>query len=75
LRGAKVLAKRNSFQAVTKVMIAAETIPGVASGNITILKVCSGVAPSVVAASLSSAGIAEKNVRRMNIASGRENEM
>src|SRR5262245_57450672 len=74
-RGAKVLASRNSFQAETKMMIAAANTPGAASGGITRKNALNGVAPSTLAASSSSFGIAAKNVVRMKIVNGRVNDV
>src|SRR3954447_25183367 len=53
----RVLANRKSFQAKMNTRIAAVNVPGAASGRITFVKACHGVAPSTWAACFSSHGI------------------
>src|ERR1700733_6034729 len=54
-------ASANSFQDVRKAKIAAEGIPGPASGNSTCQNACQGVQPSIWAASARSRGTWRKN--------------
>ena len=56
-----VFAKRKSFQAKMNTRIAVVKTPGAASGAITFVKACVGVAPSTCAACSSSHGISLKN--------------
>src|SRR5207244_4918946 len=64
LRGATVLAIRNSFQEETNTRIDAVKIPGAASGRITQEKAWNGVGPSTWAASSIYKGIEVKQVVR-----------
>src|SRR3954452_6527202 len=54
-------AKTKSFQAKMKTRIAVVNMPGAASGAMTFVKACHGVAPSIFAAFSSSHGISRKN--------------
>src|SRR5688500_15453926 len=55
-----VMANRKSFHAKMKTRIAAVNVPGAASGTMTLVKDCHGVAPSMEAACSSSHGISRK---------------
>src|SRR6266851_3486410 len=55
------IANRNSFQAARKTRIAVVTMPGAASGAMTLVNAWNGVAPSTLAAFSSSHGISRKN--------------
>src|SRR6266700_6575319 len=60
-----VIASRNSFQQNKNTRIAVVTMPGAASGAITLVKAWNGVAPSIFAAFSSSQGISLKKADRM----------
>src|SRR5258708_3762485 len=55
------IASRNSFQQNRNTRIAVVTIPGAASGAMTLMNAWNGVAPSTLAAFSSSHGISRKN--------------
>ena len=57
----RTAANRKSFHARTMLKIADAAIPGLASGSMTIVKVCQRVAPSICAASSSSRGNRRRN--------------
>src|SRR5450755_1296259 len=59
------IASRNSFQQARNTRIAVVTIPGAASGAMTLVNAWNGVAPSIFAAFSSSHGISRKNADRM----------
>ena len=59
------IANRNSFQQNRKTRIAVVTMPGAASGAMTLVKAWNGVAPSTLAAFSSSQGISRKNADRV----------
>src|SRR6202044_3464485 len=58
------IANRKSFQQARKTRIAVVTMPGAASGAITLTNAWNGVAPSTLAAFSSSHGISRKNADR-----------
>ena len=64
-----------SFQQMMKTMMNVVTMPGVASGAMTLRKAWNGVAPSIWAACSSSHGISLKNDDRVKIDSGRAKVM
>ena len=55
------MANRNSFQQNRNTRIAVVTMPGAASGAMTLMNAWNGVAPSILAAFSSSHGISRKN--------------
>ena len=55
------IASRKSFQQARNTRIAVVTIPGAASGAMTLINAWKGVAPSTLAAFSSSQGISRKN--------------
>src|SRR5215510_10583063 len=59
------IANRNSFQQNKNTKIAVVTIPGAASGAMTLVKAWNGVAPSTFAAFSSSHGISRKKADKM----------
>src|SRR5712692_6512294 len=59
------MAKRNSFQQNRNTRMAVVTIPGAASGAMTLVNAWNGVAPSILAAFSSSQGISRKKADRM----------
>src|ERR1700734_861414 len=59
------IANRKSFQQARKTRMAVVTMPGAASGAMTLVKAWNGVAPSILAAFSSSQGISRKNADRM----------
>src|SRR5262245_55081993 len=63
-------ANRKSFQAKMKTRIAAVTMPGAASGAITLRKAWNGVAPSTRAALSRSHGISRKKADNVQMANG-----
>src|SRR6266849_7988322 len=60
-----VIASRNSFQQKRNTRIAVVTMPGAASGAMTLVNAWNGVAPSIFAAFSSPHGISRKNAERM----------
>src|SRR5579875_3348265 len=58
-------ANRNSFQQARKTRMAVVTMPGAASGAMTLANAWNGVAPSILAAFSSSHGISRKNADRV----------
>src|ERR1039458_3112232 len=59
------IAKMKSFQQNRNTRIAVVTMPGAASGAMTLVKAWNGVAPSIFAAFSSSHGISRKKAARM----------
>src|SRR5450755_3459460 len=59
------MAKMKSFQQMRNTMMNVVTIPGMASGAITLRNAWKGVAPSTSAACSSSHGISRKNAERV----------
>src|SRR5216683_5814006 len=59
------IANRNSFQQYRNTRMAVVTIPGAASGAMTLVNAWNGVAPSIFAAFSSSQGISRKNADRV----------
>src|SRR6202790_5713062 len=59
------IASRKSFQQARNTRIAVVTIPGAASGAMTLMNAWKGVAPSILAAFSSSQGISLKNAERV----------
>ena len=59
------IASRKSFQQARNTRIAVVTIPGAASGAMTLMNAWKGVAPSTLAAFSSSQGISRKNADRV----------
>src|SRR5215475_14564468 len=66
-----VIASRNSFQQNKNTRIAVVTMPGAASGAMTLVNAWNGVAPSTLAAFSSSHGISRKNAESVSMPSGR----
>src|SRR5690242_15754893 len=69
------IANTKSFQQMMNTMMNVVTIPGIASGAITLTNAWNGVAPSTWAACSSSHGISLKNDERTKIDSGSANVM
>src|SRR5215210_5539379 len=67
--------KTKSFQAKKKARIAAVNTPGAARGTITLRNACHEVAPSTWAACSISHGISRKKADKVQIDSGRVNDM